>query len=55
DKYPALEKVLQPVIDKLDDDTMQQLNAQVDVEGKEPDKVSEEWLSKEGFLSSPAA
>ncbi|GAA3167411.1 glycine betaine ABC transporter substrate-binding protein [Nonomuraea salmonea] len=54
-KYPALEKVLQPVIDKLDDDTMQQLNAQVDVEGKEPDKVSEEWLSKEGFLSSPAA
>ncbi|MET8868964.1 glycine betaine ABC transporter substrate-binding protein, partial [Nonomuraea sp. NPDC004580] len=54
EKYPALEKVLQPVIDKLDDATMQQLNAQVDVEGREPDKVSEEWLSKEGFLGSPA-
>ncbi|MEU0571660.1 glycine betaine ABC transporter substrate-binding protein [Nonomuraea sp. NPDC005983] len=49
-KTPALEKVLKPVIDKLDDKTMQQLNSQVDVEGQEPDKVATDWLDKSGFL-----
>ncbi|MEV5500753.1 glycine betaine ABC transporter substrate-binding protein [Nonomuraea fuscirosea] len=52
DKYPALEKVLQPVIAKLDDATMQQLNARVDVEGEEPGKVSADWLGKQGLLGS---
>ncbi|KAB8189759.1 glycine/betaine ABC transporter substrate-binding protein [Nonomuraea phyllanthi] len=51
-KYPALEKVLQPVIAKLDDATMQKLCAQVDVDGMEPGKVSADWLDKEGFLGS---
>ncbi|MEV4086538.1 glycine betaine ABC transporter substrate-binding protein [Nonomuraea fuscirosea] len=54
DKYPALEKVLQPVIAKLDDATMQQLNARVDVEGEEPGKVSADWLGKQGLLGSDA-
>jgi osmoprotectant transport system substrate-binding protein len=49
-KYPALEKVLQPVIAKLDDATMQQLNARIDVEGEEPEKVTADWLGKQGFL-----
>ncbi|GGQ29794.1 glycine betaine ABC transporter substrate-binding protein [Streptosporangium pseudovulgare] len=53
-KYPALEKVLQPVIDKLDDATMQQLNAKVDVEGQEPGKVSADWLDQQGLLGSKA-
>lgn len=50
EKYPALEKVLQPVIAKLDDATMQQLNSQVDVEGQEPGTVATDWLDKNGFL-----
>ncbi len=54
EKYPALEKVLQPVIAKLDDATMQQLNARVDVEGEEPGKVSADWLGKQGLLGSDA-
>ncbi|GAA1616788.1 glycine betaine ABC transporter substrate-binding protein [Nonomuraea maheshkhaliensis] len=54
DKYPALEKVLQPVVAKLDDATMQQLNARVDVEGEEPGKVSADWLGKQGLLGSDA-
>ncbi|WP_326821945.1 glycine betaine ABC transporter substrate-binding protein [Streptosporangium sp. NBC_01639] len=53
-KYPALEKVLQPVIDKLDDATMQKLNARVDVDGEEPGKVSADWLDKSGFLGGGA-
>ncbi|MFI6928593.1 glycine betaine ABC transporter substrate-binding protein [Nonomuraea spiralis] len=54
DKYPTLEKVLQPVIAKLDDATMQQLNARVDVEGQEPAKVSADWLNKQGLLGNDA-
>ncbi|MFF0309910.1 glycine betaine ABC transporter substrate-binding protein [Streptosporangium sp. NPDC004379] len=53
-KYPALEKVLQPVIAKLDDATMQKLNAEVDVEGREPGKVSADWLDQQGFLGGKA-
>ncbi|GAA3590967.1 glycine betaine ABC transporter substrate-binding protein [Nonomuraea rosea] len=53
-KHPALEKVLQPVIAKLDDATMQQLNAKVDVDGEEPAKVSADWLGKQGFLGDAA-
>ncbi|WP_049574057.1 glycine betaine ABC transporter substrate-binding protein [Nonomuraea sp. SBT364] len=51
-KHPALEKVLQPVIAKLDDATMQKLNARVDVEGEQPKKVSAEWLEQNGFLGA---
>ncbi|MEU4223425.1 glycine betaine ABC transporter substrate-binding protein [Nonomuraea sp. NPDC026600] len=53
-KYPALEKVLKPVIAKLDDTTMRQLNAQVDVDGEEPSKVSADWLRTSGFLGKSA-
>ncbi|MCG5215181.1 glycine betaine ABC transporter substrate-binding protein [Streptosporangium sp. KLBMP 9127] len=49
-KHPALESVLQPVIAKLDDATMQKMNARVDVEGQEPKTVAEEWLQEAGFL-----
>jgi osmoprotectant transport system substrate-binding protein len=51
-KYPALESVLQPVIAKLDDATMQKLNASVDVEGLEPSKVAHDWLEEAGFLGA---
>lgn len=49
-KHPELEQVLAPVIAKLDDATMQRLNAQVDVDGMEPGKVSADWLKENGFL-----
>ncbi|PZG18516.1 glycine betaine ABC transporter substrate-binding protein [Nonomuraea aridisoli] len=52
DQHPALEQVLKPVIAKLDDATMQKLNARVDVEGQEPATVSAEWLQEQGFLGS---
>ncbi|HLU75421.1 MAG TPA: glycine betaine ABC transporter substrate-binding protein [Nonomuraea sp.] len=49
-KHPELEQVFKPVIEKLDDATMQQLNAKVDVDGMEPGDVTAEWLKENGFL-----
>lgn len=51
-KYPALEKILQPLIAKLDDKTMQQLNARVDVNGEEPSTIAADWLGKQGLLGA---
>ncbi|MFF0271214.1 glycine betaine ABC transporter substrate-binding protein [Kribbella sp. NPDC004536] len=51
DKYPQLRDLFQPVTDKLTDPVLIDLNAQVDVEGREPADVAMDWLVKEGFVS----
>jgi osmoprotectant transport system substrate-binding protein len=51
-QHPELADVFDPVIAKLDDATMQTLNAKVDVEGMEPAKVSADWLRESGFLGA---
>ncbi|MFF0340540.1 glycine betaine ABC transporter substrate-binding protein [Kribbella sp. NPDC004875] len=51
DKYPQLRDLLQPVSDKLTDPVLIELNAQVDVDGREPADVAMDWLVKEGFVS----
>ncbi|MDX2972800.1 glycine betaine ABC transporter substrate-binding protein [Kribbella solani] len=51
DKYPQLRDLFQPVSDKLTDPVLIDLNAQVDVEGREPADVAVDWLVKEGFVS----
>lgn len=50
--HPQIEQVLAPVSAKLDNKTMQELNAQVDVQGKDPADVARDWLVKEGFVTS---
>jgi osmoprotectant transport system substrate-binding protein len=50
DKYPQLQDLLQPVSDKLTDEVLIELNAQVDVDGREPADVAMDWLVKEGFV-----
>jgi osmoprotectant transport system substrate-binding protein len=49
-KYPQIEEVFKPIAAKLDDATLQTLNAQVDVEGLTEDEVAEEWLKDQGFI-----
>ena len=49
-KYPKIETVFTPIAKQLDNATMQDLNAQVDVEGLTEDVVAEEWLKKQGFI-----
>ena len=49
-RYPALAELFNPVAAKLDNATMQKLNAQVDVEGLPEDEVASQWLEENGFL-----
>ena len=50
DKYPQLADLINPIAKVLDTQTMQTLNSQVDVDGKEPKDVATEWLNSKGFI-----
>lgn len=50
DKYPEIETLLDPVFAELDLETLQGLNAQVSVDGKDAAVVAEEWLKSTKFL-----
>jgi osmoprotectant transport system substrate-binding protein len=49
-EYPQVAKLFAPISKKLTTQTLQKLNAKVDVEGQLEDQVAEEWLSKNGFI-----
>lgn len=44
DAHPQLAALLKPLAEQLDDETMRQLNAKVDVEHQSPGKVADEFL-----------
>ncbi len=50
-KYPQIADLVAPVAEKLTDKVLLQLNAQIDVDGKEPAEVAYDWLKKEGFVT----
>ncbi|MCJ7842728.1 glycine/betaine ABC transporter substrate-binding protein [Lederbergia sp. NSJ-179] len=50
DANPGLEDTLNKLTDVLDDDRMQELNAQVNIENKEPEDVAVEFLKEEGLI-----
>jgi osmoprotectant transport system substrate-binding protein len=50
DADPAIADVLAPVAEALTDQTLQSLNAEVDVDGATPEKTAKDWLVKEGFV-----
>lgn len=50
DEYPEVEELFAPVVEKLTDEVLIDLNAQVDVDGKEPADVAFTWLVDEGFI-----
>jgi osmoprotectant transport system substrate-binding protein len=47
---PEIVSILTPVFQSLDNDTMQTLNAAVDVDGENARDVAERWLTENGFL-----
>jgi osmoprotectant transport system substrate-binding protein len=49
-KYPQLADLFAPVAALLDNKTMQGLNGQVDVDGKDPADVAKAWLASVGFV-----
>ncbi|PZE37570.1 MULTISPECIES: glycine betaine ABC transporter substrate-binding protein [unclassified Curtobacterium] len=52
-EYPQLEGIYDQISPKLTDAVLQELNRQVDVEGREPADVAFEWMVKEGFITKP--
>ena len=50
DKYPELATILDPVFAKLDLKTLQTLNGDVAVGGKDAKTVASDWLKSQGFL-----
>jgi len=52
DQHPDIEKVLKPIAEALTDSVLQELNGQVDIDGKEPAEVAEEWLRSKGYIGA---
>lgn len=50
EEYEQLEDLFVPVSEALTTETLQTLNAAVDVNGEDPADVAEEWLTEEGFV-----
>ena len=51
ESYPAVADLLGPVTAKLTDEVLIELNAQVDVDGRDPADVAIAWLTDEGFIT----
>lgn len=49
-KHPEIADALNLLAGKLNDETMQKLNAQVDVDKKDPKAVASEWLKAQGLI-----
>lgn len=49
-KHPEIREILKPLAEKLDTESMQRLNAEVDVEHKDVTTVAREWLQEVGLL-----
>ncbi len=50
-KYPQLEKNYEKITEKMNNETFQELNLKVDVDGQDPSGVAYEWMVEEGFIS----
>lgn len=48
-KRPELARIMAPLAQKLDTPTMRALNAQVDIEGLDPDDVAQRWLKQQNL------
>jgi osmoprotectant transport system substrate-binding protein len=49
--FPAIATVLDPISAALTDDVLQSLNAQVDIDGEDPEDVALAFLQEYGFMS----
>ena len=50
EEFPQLEEIFGPIAELLDDETMTALNAQVAVDGDDPEDVAREFLEENGFI-----
>jgi osmoprotectant transport system substrate-binding protein len=52
-EHPQIVELVDPLTQRLDNETMARLNQQVDVDGREPAEVAWEFLLEEGFVTEP--
>jgi osmoprotectant transport system substrate-binding protein len=50
DEYPGIADVLAPISEKLDNETLQRLNAAVEMDGKSEEAVARQFLKENGLL-----
>lgn len=50
EKHPEVADIFAPVLSKLTNEVMLELNAKVDVEGEDPAIVARDWLKSEGLV-----
>ena len=50
DEYPMIADIMAPISEALTDETITELNGQVDNDGEDPRDVAEEWLESTGLL-----
>lgn len=50
EEHPEVKDIFAPVLSKLTNDVMLELNAKVDVEGEDPAIVARDWLKSEGLV-----
>jgi len=50
DQHPEIEEIFTPIAEKLTTEELQQLNAQVDVDGLPVEQVAQKWLEDNGFI-----
>ncbi len=50
EKYPEIEEILNKLANKIDDSIMAKLNAEVDLEKRDPEVVAHEFLKETGLL-----
>ncbi|MFJ3029495.1 glycine betaine ABC transporter substrate-binding protein [Curtobacterium sp. NPDC087080] len=53
EEYPQLRDVYDQISPELTDEALQELNRQVDVEGREPADVAFDWMVDKGFITAP--
>jgi osmoprotectant transport system substrate-binding protein len=49
-QYPQLQRIFTPISERLDTETLRELNYAVDVQGKSPESVARSWLKENGFI-----
>jgi osmoprotectant transport system substrate-binding protein len=52
EEFPQLEDLFEPITTMLDGDTMIGLNAEVDVDGEDPEDVARGFLEENGFIAA---
>ena len=51
EQYPELTDLFAPISEELDNGTLRELSAMVEVEGNSPREVAEQWLQENGFIA----